>query len=113
MKNIHLQNKVKIRSGDSWYLLNPEAILFCAATDHSCILTHKDGHTMEIELTLKELEQKLCTFFQTNQTYLINIEHLNNVSNLENGYILMDNQYKIPIDNDKKQVLIAALSKLY
>lgn len=113
MKHLHLQNIVKIKAGDSWYLLNPGSILFCYATDHSCVLTHADGHTTEIGLTLKELEHKFCTFFRTNNSYLINLEHLNNVSNLENGYILMDNRCKIPIDNDKKLLLIAELSKLY
>jgi DNA-binding LytR/AlgR family response regulator len=108
---MHLQNKVKIRAGKSLYLLNPGTILFCTSTDHSCIITHEDGHTIEIELTLKELEQKLCTFYQINKTSLINLEHLNNISSLENGYIVLDNRYKIPIDNDKKHLLYEALSK--
>ena len=112
MKQIKIQNRIKIKAGESWYLLNPAKILFCAATDHSCILTHENGCTMEIRLTLKELEQKFNTFFLINKTYLINLEHLDNVSNLENGYVFVDNGFKIPIDPDKKQLLYEALSKL-
>jgi len=112
MKEIKIHNKIKIIAGEFWYLLNPEDILFCTATDHSCVLTHEDGHTMEIRLTLKELEQKFNTFFLINKTYLINLEHLDNVSNLENGFVLVDNRFKIPIDRDRKQLLYEALSKL-
>jgi DNA-binding LytR/AlgR family response regulator len=112
MKEIKIHNKIKIIAGESWYLLNPEDILFCVAADHSCILTHVDGHKMEIKLTLNELEQKFNTFFLINKTYLINLEHLNNVSDLENGFVLINNYHKIPIDRDKKQLLYEALSKL-
>jgi DNA-binding LytR/AlgR family response regulator len=112
MKELKIYNKIKIKAGESWFLLNPGDILFCAATDHSCILTHEDGHTMEIKLTLKELEQKFNTFFLINKTYLINLEHLNNVSDMENGFVLVDNRFKIPIDHDRKQLLYEALSKL-
>jgi DNA-binding LytR/AlgR family response regulator len=112
MKNILFQNKIKIKIGDSWHIFNPEAILFFSATEHTSMVTYSDGHIMEIDLTLNELDQKFNTFFQINDKYLINLEYLNNVSDLENGYVLIDNCYKFSIDSDKKRLLFEALNML-
>ncbi len=113
MKNILLRNKIKLKIGDSWHLFNPGSILFFNAKEYDvCMVTYNDGHTLDVALSLQKLEEHFNAFFKINKTYLINLEYLNNISDLEDGFVLIDNRYKIPIDRDKKLLLYEALSKL-
>jgi DNA-binding LytR/AlgR family response regulator len=112
MKHATFNKKVKISIGDSLYLVDPDAILFFSATSEGTIAFKKNRCTVNIPLSIEELEKKFNTFFRINRDCLINLEYLDNVSENENAFVMIDNQYQYPIDKDKKDLLLNALTKL-
>ena len=107
-----MTKKVKICINDSIRIYDPDTILCIATGNHGSVAMKKQGASEEIPATIEELETKFYNFFRINHDYLINLAYLDRVSDLENGFVLIDNRYKIPIDRDKKLLLYEALSKL-
>lgn len=107
-----MTKKVKICINDSIRIYDPDNILCIATGNHGSIAMKKQGISEEIPMSIEELETTFGSFFRINHDCLINLAYLDGVSDLENGFVLIDNHYKIPIDRDKKQLLFEALSKL-
>ena len=107
-----MARKVKICINNSIRIYDPDSILCIANGNHGSVVMKKQGVPEEIQATIEELETKFNTFFRINHDYLINLTYLDRVSDLENGFVLIDNRYKIPIDKDRKLLLYEALSKL-
>jgi len=106
-----MSKKVKLCINDSIRIYDPETILCIATGNHGSIAMKKQGVSEEIPVSIEELETKFYTFFRINHDYLINLAYLDRISDLENGFVLIDNRFKIPIDEDKKLLLYDALSK--
>lgn len=107
-----MTKKVKICINNSIRIYDPDSILYIATGNNGSVAMMNQGDSEEIPATIEELETKFDNFFRINHDYLINLTYLDRVSDLENGFVLIDNRYKIPIDRDKKLLLYEALSKL-
>lgn len=102
--------KIKISNGDSIHLLDPDSILFFRTEGQGCTALYQSGREIALNLKLDVLEKKVSSFFRINADCLVNLFYLSDVSLADKACVVVGNQYSFPIDPDKKQVLLEALS---
>lgn len=112
MEPLPIDRKTAIRAGDTIYLLNPKEIMYCSSLGHTTRISKAQGGVLDLPVSIDELEKHLVLFFRIHKDYLINLEFLGNVSETGNGYVVVGETHKLPIDNHKVKILINALSYL-
>lgn len=112
-KESFFRSKVKIVTPDTIQVIDPWNILsFSVNNEQSSLALYNNGITRQLPLSIDTLEERVKGFFRINPDQLINLEYLDNVSELENGYVIVANRYKYPIDHHHKSMLFDALSRL-
>jgi two-component system, LytTR family, response regulator len=78
----------------------------------SIILT--DGKKITSTKTLKDYESILSsdTFFRVHKTVIVNINHIQKYIKVDGGYIVMNDDVKIPVSREKRQDLLAILANI-
>ena len=108
------KKQVTLKSDGLVYIILTDEILFCESSKQYTTIFKTDGTSEKIMLSLAEVECRLkgLSFWATSKDYLINLKYLDRVPSNEEHLILLNNQYQIPIDDDRKQLLINELTKL-
>lgn len=73
-----------------------------------------DGKKITSTKTLKEYEGILSpdTFFRVHKTVIVNINHIQKYIKVDGGYIVMNDDVKIPVSREKRQDLLAILANI-
>ena len=108
------KNKVTFRTPEAVHIIAYNEILFCEASIQYTTLYKTDGSSEKIKLSLAEVEQSLTglSFWATSKNHLVNLKYLDRVPKNEEGIVLLNNFYRIPIDDERKELLVNELTKL-
>ena len=114
MKDFHLKRHITIRTEHNFHMLKIDEIIFLEAFGLKTKVHHVNHAIQEVELPLNNIESKLKTysFWRTDESHLINLKYLEKVSDKEEGTVLMRGDYMVPIDENRKAILIEELTRL-
>lgn len=104
--------KLLIDDGDKMVVLSPESIYY-AVPFKRMLEIHTDTKVIESRMTLQELEKKLqgSTFFRTHRSYLVNLNHVQEITPWFNGtsnVTLRDKkQTTIPVSRAARKLLFS------
>lgn len=106
--------KVSFRYGEAIHILFPDKILFCHEQDHSTIIYMAGEKFFSLNVPLAEIEKVLTDkeFWRTNDHYLINLRYLKNIPSGADQTLMIDGNHSIPIDLQRKEMLIEAITKI-
>lgn len=102
--------KLLIDDGDKMVVLSPESIYY-AVPFKRMLEIHTESKVIESRMTLQELETKLhgFSFFRTHRSYLVNLNHVQEITPWFNGtsnVTLKDkNQTSIPVSRAARKIL--------
>lgn len=93
-------NKLLIDDGEKMIVLAPESIYY-AVPSQRMLEIHTENEVIESKMTLQELEKKLTgrTFFRTHRSYLVNLNHILEITPWFNG------AYNITLKNKEKTII--------
>ena len=79
-------NKLLVDDGEKMIVLSPEAIYY-AVPSQRMLEIHTEHDVIESKMTLQELEKKLVgrSFFRTHRSYLVNLNHILEITPWFNG----------------------------
>lgn len=103
-------SKLLVDDGDKMVVLSPESIYY-AVPFKRMLEIHTENNVIESRLTLQELEKKLhgFSFFRTHRSYLVNLNHVQEITPWFNGtsnVTLKDkSQTIIPVSRAARKVL--------
>lgn len=105
-------NKVGLISKESIEYVAPEEIILCEASSNYTQVYLAGGSKRLISKTLKDFEDMLLPlgFFRAHNSYVINLGHVREYIRSDGGYLIMMNQFKVPISKSKKEQLLGLLS---
>ncbi len=103
--------KVALATRESIEFVDPREIVVCSSDSNYTMVYLAAGRKKLISRTLKEFEDLLapCNFYRPHNSYLINLSRVNEYIRSDGGYIVMDNQMKIPVSKSRKDELLARL----
>ncbi|TNE53582.1 MAG: response regulator transcription factor [Bacteroidetes bacterium] len=95
----HSGERIKIRVGNQFRLINPLEILYCEADGANTQITTVNEVVFASE-TMSKIEQKLenhSTFFRVHHSFIVNSNWIQSYTKKRGGDILMQNDTSIPI----------------
>lgn len=105
--------KISISTADKIHLIDVDNIIRCESDNYYTIIHFKDGNSLMVSKTLKEMEQKLeeFDFVRTHKSHLVNIRCIMNFIKDEMMVVLTDG-CKIPVSKRKKEKIMEVINNL-
>ena len=117
LKNIDLEQlvvkKISISTSDKIHLIEVDDIIRCESDNYYTIIYFKDGTSLLVSKTLKEMEQKLeeYDFVRTHKSHLVNMRCIMNFIKDEMMVLLTDG-VKVPVSKRKKEKILEVINSL-
>jgi len=102
------RKRIALATKESIELIYTDNIVLCQS-DNNYTMVYIEGRRKKlISKTLKEFEEILeeYNFFRSHQSYLINLDHMVEYMRQDGGYIIMDNDMKVPVSRSRKEELM-------
>ena len=102
------RKRIALATKESIELIYTDNIILCQS-DNNYTMVYVEGRRKKlISKTLKEFEEILeeYNFFRSHQSYLINLDHMVEYMRQDGGYIIMDNDMKVPVSRSRKEELM-------
>ncbi|MBR4155594.1 MAG: response regulator transcription factor [Bacteroidales bacterium] len=105
--------KISISTSDKIHLIEVDDIIRCESDNYYTIIYFKDGTSLLVSKTLKEMEQKLeeYDFVRTHKSHLVNMRCIMNFIKDEMMVVMTDG-VKVPVSKRKKERIIEVINNL-
>lgn len=105
--------KISISTSDKIHLINVDDIIRCESDNYYTMIFFKDGTSLLVSKTLKDMEQKLeeFDFVRTHKSHLINMRCIKNFIKDE-MMVVMTNGSKVPVSKRKKEKILEVINNI-
>lgn len=99
--------RIAIPADGKLIFLSPEDIRYCESDGNYCKIHLVDKKALFISKKLKEIDELLPDeeFFRVHNSYIINLKRVSEYLKTD-GYVILDNQKKIPVSRNKKSAFL-------
>lgn len=107
--------KIILRTFDSIHLVKTHEIVFCEASEGSyTVINLINGNQILVSNRLKEYDEMLTEygFFRVHKSYLINLIHITRFDRMDGGYIVLNDESKVPVATRKKEQLLELFDRM-
>jgi len=106
--------KIILSTSDKIHVVEISNITRCESDNYYTRFYFKEGDPILISKTLKENEELLKehNFIRPHKSHLININYIKAFLRIDNGYIQMTDNSKIPVSRRKKEMIIDIINHL-
>lgn len=97
------QKKIAVNTDGKLIFLDPNEIFFLVSDGNYCTIYATNNRNIVLTKKLKEVGTKLSEqqFFRIHNSYIINLGRIKEYFKSE-GYVIMENDYKIPVSRQRK-----------
>ena len=105
--------KISISTTDKIHLIDVDDIIRCESDNYYTIIYFKDGTSLMVSKTLKEMDQKLeeYDFVRTHKSHLVNMRCIKNFIKDEMMVVMSDGT-KVPVSKRKKERILEVINNL-
>lgn len=105
---------IAINSASNVNILKVNDIMHCESSRSYTYVYLKSGEKLTVTKSLREFEEALVKhrFMRIHQSHLVNINYVIRYVKGEGGYVILDNNIKLPVATRKKEFLLNELQKL-
>ena len=117
LKNLDLEQlvvrKISLSTADKIHLIDVDDIIRCESDNYYTIIFFKDGTSLMVSKTLKDMEQKLeeYDFVRTHKSHLVNMRCIMNFIKDEMMVVMTDGT-KVPVSKRKKEKILEVINNL-
>ena len=105
--------KISLSTADKIHLIDVDDIIRCESDNYYTIIFFKDGTSLMVSKTLKEIDQKLeeYDFVRTHKSHLVNMRCIKNFIKDE-MMVVMSDDTKVPVSKRKKEKILEVINNL-
>ena len=109
-----VKDKLVLKTMSDMFIVQINDIYNCQSDGGYTTFMFKDDNSIVVSNTLKTYESILLqhNFIKTHRSHLVNTEYIKQIHKMDGGFIVLDNDRKIPISSRKRNTVIEAISKL-
>jgi len=106
--------KIIFRTQDNIYLVRVSDINYCGSDGGYTTIHLVNGNQIVVSTGLKDYEDLLREFgfYRIHKSYLINMRHISRFEKAEGGYIILQNEAKIPVATRKREELLELFNRI-
>ncbi|WP_170110213.1 LytR/AlgR family response regulator transcription factor [Flavilitoribacter nigricans] len=103
--------KIALASRESIEFVAPDDIILCEADSNYSKVFLINGKMRLISKTLRDFEEMLEPqgFFRPHNSFVINLEYVQEFQRLDGGYLVMKNKMKVPVSKQKRSQVLGLL----
>jgi two-component system LytT family response regulator len=108
------KKKIILKTMDNIYLVGVKDIIHIEGEGRYSTLCLDSGEKVMVSVNLKYYQEMLeeYGFFRAHKSHLINLDHIYRFEKADGGYVVLNNNSKIPVASRKKDELIELFEKL-
>lgn len=112
--NNNHEKRLVLKSVDKVHVVKLHEIIRCESDQSYCHFYLTDGGKLTISKPLKEYDELLkdYDYIRIHKSHLINMAHFKRFERAEGGYVILDDDSKIPVSYRKREELIRLLDQL-
>ncbi|MCX6233138.1 MAG: LytTR family DNA-binding domain-containing protein [Bacteroidetes bacterium] len=106
--------KIILKTSDNIYLIRVQDISYIESDGSYAFVYLHNGNRILVSRNLKEFEELLIDhgFYRVHKSFLINLTHIARFEKGEGGYLILDNESKVPVASRKREELLEMFSRL-
>lgn len=106
--------KLALQNSDKILVMNTDEIVRCEAENNYTTFHFADHSRFLVSKTLKSYEKILepLGFYRVHQSHLVNLHQIKAYMKLEGGYLVMENDHRVPVSVRKKAKVVELLEKI-
>jgi len=106
--------KIVLSTSDKIHVVDIDNIIRCESDNYYTRFYFREGNPVLISKTLKENEELLSehNFIRPHKSHLINTKYIKAFLRVDNGYIQMTDDSKIPVSRRKREAIIDIINHL-
>ena len=106
--------KIILKTTDQIHLLEIKNIVACESDSCYTTVHTLQGEHIMVARTLKEYDEMLagCGFYRVHKSFLINLAHIKRFEKQDGGFIILNNDLRVPVASRKKEEMMELLEKL-
>lgn len=114
MKTQNMPKKIIIPSSEGLHIVNVSDILRCESSSNYTEFIMREGKNLLASKTLKEFDIMLSdyNFERIHKSHLVNMDCVKRYIHSDGGYLIMEDDSRIPVANRKKEYLMSLLRSL-
>jgi len=108
------KKKIILKTLDNIYLVGVKDIIHIEGDGRYSTIFLETGDKVMVSVNLKYYQEMLENygFFRAHKSHLINLDHIYRFEKADGGYVVLDNNAKVPVASRKKDDLIDLFKKL-
>ncbi|MCK9424331.1 MAG: LytTR family DNA-binding domain-containing protein [Bacteroidales bacterium] len=108
------KKKIVLKTQGNIYLIDLQTITHCESDGCYTYVHTTAGDRILITKTLKEFDEMFsdCGFYRIHKSYLINLTQIKRFEKQEGGFVILNNDCKIPVASRKREELLELFEKL-
>jgi two-component system, LytTR family, response regulator len=112
--DIRQRKKIVLKTLENIYLVEMQEITHCKSDGCYTVVHMRNGDRFIISRILREFDLMLSDFgfYRVHKSYLINLMQIKRFEKQEGGYIVLNNDQKIPVASRKREELMELFNKL-
>lgn len=106
--------KIVLKTTGSVHIVQLKDIIRCESRKNYTFFYTTEKEEIKVSKTLKEFDELLESFkfYRVHQSHLVNIAHVKRYEKKDGGYLVMDDQEKVPVSFRKKEDLMKLFKTL-
>jgi len=108
------QKKIILKTLDNIYLIKICNINYCESEGSYCAFHLLNGKKILVSNPLKDYDELLkdTGFYRVHKSYLINMRHIERFEKTDGGYVVLENEIKVPVASRKREELMEMFERL-
>jgi len=108
------KKKIILKTLENIHILSVDDIIWCSSDANYTEFHLSGGGKIIVSRTLREYEEllKQSGFFRVHKSFLVNLSKIIRIDKADGGYVVMNNNDRIPIGSTKKEQLLRLFEEL-
>lgn len=108
------KKKIVLKTQGNIYLVELQNVTHCESDGNYTLVHTVSGDRILITKTLREFDDMLCDsgFYRSHKSYLVNLTQVKRFEKQEGGYIILNNDGRVPVASRKRDELLELFEKL-
>jgi two-component system LytT family response regulator len=108
------EKKIILKTAENIHLVKVTNINYCESDGSYSLIYLLNGKKIMVSHTLKDYEELLkdSGFFRVHKSYLINMQHINRFEKSDGGYVVLENECKVPVATRKRDELLDLFDRI-
>ena len=106
--------KKNVKTFDNIHLVSLKEVMYCQSDGNYVTFHLQNGEKIMVSSSLNNYEEMIAEhgFFRVHKSYLVNLKYIRRFEKAEGGFVILENEIKIPVASRKREQFLEIFQSL-